>query len=285
MAKKDKEEQRKEQAALRQSEKEKKQKERERQNLLASRYTPTENGYVRSDSVGKESAPKAEVPQQITREEYIKRRQAGESADDIWADYDKRQSQINLATPSGMSQYSSFDELPFVEQYKISAALYGGSPSANQYVSNALKTYQMLEGEAKTIARESGIKPDNPRYQEFIDSYLDGMYNDNFISLDDIRGARTQMSNNNDETYNVSQQKADEARASQSANQYYIDPVTGAPIEDYGYGNSSRQPQVSAKDRFNNFMTTPNFNNWAQSWRDKPNSAPSGMPGAGDWPT
>lgn len=220
--------------------------------------------------------------EQMSWEEFNRRLDAGEKYDDLANEFKAFQVDQRLATPGGGAQYSSFDQLPFEEQYKISAALYGGSPSSNQYVSNAMKLYKMLEGEAQTIARESGIKPDNPRYQEFIDSYIDGMYNDNFVSLDDIRGARTQMANNNDEAYQVSQQKAAEAKAEQSANQYYIDPVTGAPIEDY---NTNTHPQKSAKDRFNEFMTTPNFNNWMQGWRDNPNPTASGLPDAGGFAT
>ena len=150
-----------------------------------------------------EKAPKR--TEQMTYEEFARRLNSGEKYDALAREYNAFETDRRLATPGGASQHSSYDELPFEDQFALMMAIRGGSPSNNKYLSSAMQTYKMLEGEARRIAKEYGVTPDDPDYENVINTYIDGMYNDNFVSLDDVRSAMTNMSNANKDAYASSQ--------------------------------------------------------------------------------
>lgn len=212
--------------------KKKKAAEEERKKKEEAQKAKDKERKARQDEYNK--APKR--AEQMTYEEFARRLQSGEKYDDLAREYNAFETDRRLATPGGAGQYSSFDQLPFQDQFALTAAIYGGSPSSNQYLSSALKTYKTLEGEAKRIAEASNIKPDNPKYQEFINAYLDGMYNDNFVSLDDVRSAMTNMSNANKESYAASQAEKDYAN--------YQQRTSGAPTAGIGGGVAANYSNI-----------------------------------------
>ncbi|MBQ5478382.1 MAG: hypothetical protein IIT64_11340 [Bacteroidaceae bacterium] len=255
--------------------KKKKAAEEERKKKEETQKAKDKDRKARQDEYNK--APKR--AEQMTYEEFARRLQSGEKYDDLAREYNAFETDRRLATPGGAGQYASFDQLPFEDQFAIMMAVKGGSPSNNKYLSSAMQTYKMLEGEARRIAKEYGVTPDDPDYQDIINTYIEGMYNDNYVSLDDVRNAATNMQNKNDLAYETSQQKADEAKTEQSKNQYYIDPVTGAPIENYNYGNGNSPKPF--KERFNDFFNSSDFNqNMQTGW--SPNNPMPSVPNSGD---
>lgn len=197
--------------------------------------------------------------EQMTREEFIKRRAAGESKEDLYAEMDR------FATDQRLSAGANYSEPSTRELAEMEAAIHYGSPSGNSRIADAVRMYQSLEGEAKEILSKYSptgkIDMDDPYVQNYIDMYIGANYNNPYVSLDDVMNTKTAMQNNNEEAWQVSQQKKEEEFQKAAQQNNYVDPVTGAPIEDYGY----KKPTTPFKERFNEFMTTPNFNKAMQT--------------------
>lgn len=219
-----------------------------------------------------EEYKKTKRSEQMTFDEFERRLNSGENYDDLAKEYRQFESDQKMATPGGFASQPTTRELA-----EMAAAEHYGNPSNNSRMSGAVKAYQMLEGEARNILRQNNngvIDPNDEYANDFINMYINALYSNPDVSLDDVRNTVQAMHNSNDTAAQVAAQKKQEEFLKAAQTDYYIDPVTGAPIEDYGLSNAPRRT-------FNDVMQSPRFNELMQTGWSAANPMPQ-VPNTGD---